>query len=140
MSVCVLDASFVFPWLFEDEASSEADAMLELVSQQGADIPSLWYTEIANGLGMAERRGRLSQAGLREAIGLLNGLHLALDASVSSHAFGKILDLMRDRRLTAYDATYLELALRRRLPLATNDKALQKAAFAAGVTLFEAKA
>jgi predicted nucleic acid-binding protein len=137
MTVCVLDASFVFPWLFEDEASPAADAMLEHVTRHGGYVPPLWYTEIANGLGMAERRGRLSPSGLREAINLLSHLHLTLDEFSTQGAFGPVIDLMREHRLTAYDATYLELALRRGLPLAINDKELRRAALASGAAVME---
>lgn len=138
MSLCVLDASFVFPWLFEDEASPEADAMLVLVGEQGAVVPALWYTEVANGLGMAERRNRLIRTEVREAITLLEGLPIVVDESVPARAFDVVLDLMRTHRLTAYDATYLELAIRRSLPLGTNDKDLRQAAPAAGVELLAA--
>jgi predicted nucleic acid-binding protein len=135
MAACVLDASSAFPWLFEDEATPEADAVLELVIQQGAIVPALWYTEIENGLGMAERRNRLSPTGVREACGLLRGLPLVLDEPAPERAFGAVLDLMRTHRLTAYDATYLELAIRRGLPLASSDRALRTAAVAIGVPL-----
>lgn len=134
----MLDASFVFPWLFEDEASPEADAMLALVGEQGAVVPTLWYTEVTNGLGMAERRNRLTRTEVQEAITLLEGLPLIVDETVPARAFDVVLDLMRTHRLTAYDATYLELAIRRGLPLATNDKDLRKAAPAVGVGLLEA--
>jgi predicted nucleic acid-binding protein len=132
---CVLDASSVFPWLFEDEATPEADAMLAMVGAQGAVVPSLWHIEIANGLGMAERRNRISQAEVADAVALLRGLPLAVDDMAPAHAFGTVLELMRDNRLTAYDAVYLELAIRSRLPIATNDRALRRAAASAGVPL-----
>jgi predicted nucleic acid-binding protein len=137
VSACVLDASLVFPWLFEDEASAEADALLELVNAQGAVAPALWHLECANGLGMAERRGRLTAAAVQEAITLLEGLPLTIDAPVPARTFGAVLALMRTHRLTAYDATYLELAMRLGLPLATGDKALRTAAVASGVALLQ---
>ena len=98
-------------------------------------MPALWYTEIKNGLGMAERRNRLSPDGVQEAVALLRDLPLVLDEPVPARAFGAVLDLMRSQRLTAYDATCLELAIRRRLPLASNDKALRTAARAVEVAL-----
>jgi len=137
VSLCVLDASLVFPWLFEDEASAEADALLDLVNAQGAVVPALWHLECANGLGMAERRGRLTAAAVQESIALLEGLPLAIDAPVPARTFSVVLDLMRAHRLTAYDATYLELAMRFGLPLATGDKALRTAAAAVGVALLQ---
>ena len=65
MSFWVLDASFVFPWLFEDEATTAADDMLALVEAHGAVVPTLWHTGIANGLGMAERRNRITPSKAR---------------------------------------------------------------------------
>jgi predicted nucleic acid-binding protein len=125
--------------VFEDEATPEADAMLAMVGTQGAVVPSLWYIEIANGLGIAERRNRLSQIAAAEAIALLTSLPLDVDDMAPAHAFGAVLDLMRRHRLTAYDAVYLELAIRRSLPIATNDRDLRRAAEAAGVALLEAR-
>jgi len=135
-----LDASFTFQWLFADEASPAGDAALGLVSTSGAAVPTLWFVEVANGLGMAERRGRLTQAGLQDALRLLRSLPLSVDEPASLSRSEPVLDLMRTHRLTAYDATYLELAARRGLPLATGDKALWRAAAAVGVTLLGADA
>jgi len=136
VSLCILDASFSFQWLFEDEASPEGDAALAAVRLTGAIIPALWFVEIANGLGMAERRGRISQAEIVEGLGLLRSLPLVV-AEVPDLAWcASILETMRAYRLTAYDATYLDLARRRALPLATRDRDLLVAAPAAGVPLF----
>ncbi len=138
MTACVLDASFTFQWLFEDEASSEGYAALAAIGREGAVVPPLWFVEITNGLGMAERRGRIAEAKLPEALSLLRLLPLTVSESPSLTWCEPILELMRAYRLTAYDATYLELASRRRLPLATRDRDLLVAAAAAGVTLFAA--
>jgi predicted nucleic acid-binding protein len=133
VSFCVLDASCAFPWVFIDEATSETDMLLDRIGQVGAVVPVPWNIEIANGLGMAERRGRLTPARALAAIDLLSALPLELDEAGSSRALGPVRDLMRVRGLTAYDAVYLDLALRRSLPLATRDKALQAAAQRAGL-------
>lgn len=140
MSVCVLDASFTFQWLFRDEASPEGDAALKMVSAEGASVPALWFVEIANGLGMAERHGRLTPAALGDALDLLRSLPLAVDELPDFQRSQAVLNLMRSHRLTAYDAIYLEFAIRRGLPLATYDKELRKAATAVGVKLLEAAA
>jgi predicted nucleic acid-binding protein len=140
VTICVLDASFTFQWLFEDEASPAGDAALGLVSAAGAAVPALWFIEVTNVLGMAERRGRLTQAGLQDALRLLRSLKLSVDEPASLAWSEPVLDLMRTHRLTAYDATYLELAARSGLPLATGDKALRRAAGAIGVTVLEASA
>lgn len=136
MTACVLDASFTFQWLFRDEASPEGYAALAEIGREGAIIPPLWFTEITNGLGMAERRGRISQTGMLEAMNLLRSLPLEIDEPPSLARCEVVLDLMRTYRLTAYDATYLELAQRRGLSLATRDRDLLAAAPAACVTLF----
>ena len=83
MSLCVLDASATFPWLFEDEASPAADALLDHVTEHGAVVPALWFLECANGLAMAERRGRIDGTGLAEAVALLRRLPLVVDGAAS---------------------------------------------------------
>lgn len=137
MSVCVLDASFTFQWLFKDEASPEGFAALAQVKAGGTVVPALWFVEITNGLGMAERRGRMSRSEIHEALRLLRSLRLDVDEPASLAWSEPVLDLMRMHRLTAYDTTYLDLAQRRGLPLATKDQALRVAARATGVSLFD---
>lgn len=132
----MLDASFTFQWLFRDEASQEGYAALAVMGREGAVVPPLWFFEIINGLGMAERRGRVTDAGLPEVMRLLCSLPLTIGEPPSLASCEPILELMRTHRLTAYDATYLDLARRRGLPLATRDRDLLVAASAAGVALF----
>ena len=136
MTACVLDASFTFQWLFQDEASPEGYAALAVVGREGAVIPALWFIEVTNVLGMAERRGRIQPDRLQDALRLLRSLPLAVDGPSSLAWSEPVLRLMRAHRLTAYDATYLELASRRGLPLATKDRDLLAAASAVGVPLF----
>lgn len=135
MALCVLDASATLPWLFEDEASPAADALLERVALAGAVVPPLWFLECANALATATRRSRIDAARLARNVGLLQRLPVEVDVSDPADALGTTLDLARAHRLTAYDASYLDLALRRGLPLATNDEPLRAAAGAAGVAL-----
>lgn len=132
----MLDASCTFPWLFEDEATPEADAMLERISAEGAAVPALWFIEVANGLGMAEPRGRLSAVDVENAMRLLGALPLTVSISPTLAPLTPVLALMRAHRLTAYDATYLRLAQEFGPPLATGDRDLQKAALAVGVPMF----
>lgn len=134
----MLDASFTFQWLLEDEASPEGDRTLAAIRLGGAAVPALWFVEITNVLGMAERRGRLSGAGVAEALTLLQSLPLEVAGPGALVEAGIVLDLMRRYGLTAYDATYLELALQLRLPIATRDRALLEAAAAAGAGVFTA--
>ncbi len=136
MAVCVLDTSFSLQWVFRDEASAEGYAALAVISIGGAAIPALWFVEITNSLGMAERRSRVDGAGLHHAFALLRSLPLTVDEPASLAWSQPVLDLMRTHRLTAYDATYLDLAIRLQLPLATKDRELIAAAPLVGVPLF----
>lgn len=105
MSACVLDTSFACQWLFGDEASSAGDAALRVIAQDGALVLALWVFEITNVLGLAARRGRLSTAGVQEALELLRSLPLTVDEPVSLGGSDIVLSLMQAHRLTAYDAT-----------------------------------
>lgn len=135
VSLCVLDASFTFQWLLEDEATPEGDVALAAIRLGGATVPALWLVEITNVLGVAERRGRLTPEAVLCALALLQSLPLDVAAPALAEA-AIVLDLMRRHRLTAYDATYLALAGRLRLPLATKDGGLLAAAPTAGISLF----
>ena len=135
MTTCVLDASATFPWLFEDEATATSRAHLARIARDGAAVPMLWFVETANGLGMAERRGRLDAGGVSGALALLQRLPLTVDLPGPDHP-ARIVALMRQYRLSAYDATYLELASRLGLPLLSLDKALLAAARLGGVSAF----
>jgi predicted nucleic acid-binding protein len=130
-----LDASIALAWCFADEATPAADALLDRLADEEAAAPALWRLEVANALAMAERRGRLSVAGLTRSVALLQGLAVAIDAEGSERAFRDLLDLARSERLTVYDAAYLELALRLGVPLASKDIKLRKAAARLGLAL-----
>jgi predicted nucleic acid-binding protein len=134
----VLDASIALGWCFADEATPATDALLDRLADEEAVAPALWRIEVANALAMAERRGRLSVAGLTRSVGLLQRLAVAIDLEGSERAFRELLDLARSERLTAYDAAYLELALRLGLPLASKDARLRTAAAGLGLTVLGA--
>ena len=131
----VLDVSLSCAWCFADEANAEAWAILERLQTHQAHVPALWLWETANVLVQAERRGRISPASIRTYLGLLEGLPISVDQPSTASAWHDTLALARSHRLTSYDAAYLELALRRSLPLASRDQALQAAARAEGVPL-----
>jgi len=135
MSDLVLDVSLSRAWCFADEATAESWAILELLQTGQAQVPALWLWETANVLVQAERRGRISPAAIRTFLGLLEGLPISVDQPGTASAWHDTLALARSHRLTSYDAAYLELALRRGLPLASRDQALQAAARAEGVPL-----
>ena len=124
----VIDASIALAWSFEDERTPPVLAVLEETIQHGAVVPMLWRLEIANSLRSALRRGRITQEFRDEALTDLADLRIEIDADTNTHAWSSIVLLSDGHDLTPYDAAYLELALRRNLPLATLDKALQAAA------------
>lgn len=135
MSAFVLDSSVALCWCFADEATPETDRVLQRARDEGAVVPSLWRLEIANVLVGAERRGRATRAEVDAALSLLGALNLEIDSETDLRALVEIAGLARDERLTTYDACYLDLALRRGLPLATHDRELAGAARRRGVLL-----
>ena len=112
MTASVLDASIALAWCFADEATPATDALLDRLADEDAVAPALWRLEVANALTIAERRGRLRVAGLARSVSLLQRLAVAIDPEGSNRAFREIPDLARSERLSVYDATCLELALR----------------------------
>ncbi len=119
-------------WVLGDEQSARADASLEQVVEIGGIAPALWWVEVRNVLVMAERRGRLTQADTAAAVQALDALGIRLDHAPDNTS---VLQLARTHSLTAYDAMYLELAIRQQRPLATLDRTLSAAAQAEGITL-----
>ena len=136
MKALVIDGSTALGFLLRDEQDSCALGALAAI-EKGVPtfIPAHCRVETANGLLMAERRKRMTQSDVAEAIGLLGSLPLATDAETAAMAGRDTLALARQYGLTIYDAAYLELAMRRGASLATNDRELAKAARAAGVEL-----
>ena len=133
----VLDNSIVMAWSFEDEVDKYADAVLERLADTRAVVPGLWPLEVANALLMGERRKRSTEAETIRWTGILAALPITIDGETNSHAWSDTLSLARGHNLSAYDAAYLELAIRRGLPLATIDGKLRTAAEAVGVALLE---
>jgi predicted nucleic acid-binding protein len=135
MTGFVLDASSVLAWCFEDEGGPEADALIDKVVAEGAVVPGLWFLEIANGLVSGERRRRIKPAESAAFVTMIEVLPIDADAATGHRALHETLSLAREHRLSAYDAAYLELAMRLGLPLATDDRSLAAAARHAGVVL-----
>ncbi len=134
----VLDNSVAMLWLLPQSnpaGMALADKVLTQLQNDGAMAPSLWTLEAANVIAKCQRLGKITQAQASAFVALLEGLGIAIDTSTSQRALHDTLDLARQFRLSAYDAAYLELALREQLPLATLDDALQNAAREAGVAL-----
>jgi len=131
----VLDASVTLAWHFEDEASAEVRSVAHRAFADGVAVPQHWLLEVLSGLLRGERRNRASSAGTDEFVASLQDLSTEIDDLDQDHVISVLLPLARDQRLSLYDATYLELASRRRLPLATLDSSLVRAARAVGVEL-----
>jgi predicted nucleic acid-binding protein len=135
VSALVIDSSAALSWCVEDEASPESDALFELVRDQGAVVPGLWHLEVANVLLQAEKRGRIATGDVTMRLELIAELPITTDNETTARAWREILALARAEGLTTYDAAYLELAIRRSLPLQTKDAALICAAKRSGVAL-----
>ena len=138
MTDLVLDASIALSWCFRNEATAVGDRVLERLAAETASVPAIWHLEIANVLALSERRGRLTPANSSEFIALLETPGVVIDAEMPSRALGRVLDLARAERLTAYDAAYLELAMRLGIPLASKDADLCNAAERLGVNVLRA--
>jgi len=134
VSRLVVDSSVTGAWCLQDEHNAAADQLLAMVAEHGGIVPALWPAEMANILVMAERRGRIGPADAERAVALLRRLPLAIEPA-DGETLGRARALAREYGLTAYDAWYLEVALRLALPLATFDTVLRTAAETAGVDL-----
>jgi predicted nucleic acid-binding protein len=137
MSRFVLDCSVTMTWCFEDETSPWTQSVLAAITAREAVVPGHWPLEVANVLAIAERRQRVTAAQIARFLANLDGLRITVDDQTAKKAFGDILALARTHQLTAYDAAYLELALRSGCPLASLDDALNRAATRLGIALFE---
>jgi predicted nucleic acid-binding protein len=129
----VLDGSVPLAWYFKDEADPYADAIAARFPGVQAIVPVIWPLEVANAVLMGERRKRSTEAQAAKWLGYLGSLPIAVDDETNVRAWGDVLSLARANKLSAYDAAYLELALRRGLRLATLDDRLKAAAVAVGV-------
>jgi len=127
MAGYVLDCSVALAWVLPDENEAHAAALLARLSTERAIVPQVWSLEVSNGLLVAERRGRLKAAEVERAIGAIDALPIEVDAGTHARALHQTRELAVAHRLTSYDAAYLELALRFRLPLATLDHKLRSA-------------
>lgn len=134
MSV-VIDASLTLTWYFDDETTQAADAVLDRVSEVGAVVPTLWRLEVANAFQSALRRKRITALYRDESLIELAAMPITIDQDTDTYAWTTTVRLAERFGLTIYDATYLELAQRRSLPLATLDKELREAAASLNVTL-----
>ncbi|MDE0407628.1 MAG: type II toxin-antitoxin system VapC family toxin [Alphaproteobacteria bacterium] len=129
----VLDCSVAMAWVFPDESSEATDRLRDSLVNDRAFVPSLWPVEVGSVLLAATRRRRIGAGEWPVICASLDALPIEIEQVPTSCVWGPALALADRHDLSVYDATYLELALRMRLPLATLDRALAAAARAAGV-------
>lgn len=133
----IIDASLTISWFFDDENTPEGDAVLERVERSGAVVPALWRFEVVNAFQSAIRRRRTDAKRRNLALVRLGEMPIRVDADSLSCVWTATLQFADRAAITVYDAAYLELAHRMKLPLATLDKQLRRAAEAEGVKLIE---
>ncbi|OGD11700.1 MAG: DNA-binding protein [Candidatus Aminicenantes bacterium RBG_13_62_12] len=131
----VVDNSVVMAWCFKDQANAYADSVLERLADTVAYVPSVWPLEVVNVLLAAERKRSMSQANSVRFISLVSELPIIVENDNFEKTMKELLGLARAHDLSSYDASYLELAMRKGLPLATLDDKLRKAAAHASVPI-----
>lgn len=135
MKEVVIDASVALAWCFPDEKSAYAERVLEGLEGRTVLVPAVWALEVANGLLVGERRKRIGQADILRFAELLEAVAVQEIALPLSAHIGSVLPLAREYKLSAYDASYLDMAMRSGAELATADEALETAARSAGVPM-----
>ena len=133
----VVDNSVVMSWCFKDETNRYADAVLDKLSESTAIAPSIWPLEVVNVLLVAERQKRLKQVDSVRFITLLSQLPIVVEGIGSEKVMKDLLALGRTSHLSSYDASYLDLAMRKDCPIATIDKKIMEAAKEVSVTILE---
>lgn len=133
----VLDGSVALAWYFRDEKDAYADAVAARFPNVEAVVPTIWPLEIANAVLMGERRKRSTIAQASSWLSFLSSLSIIVDGETGQRAWTDTLNLARTHKLSAYDAAYLELAIRLARPLATLDEELKAAAKVVGVPLYK---
>ncbi|HEY9010364.1 MAG TPA: type II toxin-antitoxin system VapC family toxin [Devosia sp.] len=131
----VIDASIALAWTYDDERTDVVAAIFQRVARFGAIAPAIWPMEIANSFNVAVRKERITRPYRDELVANFIRLAIEVEHQPSTTYWYEILNLADRHNLTIYDASYLELAMRRQLPLATLDKELIAAALAEGVAV-----
>jgi predicted nucleic acid-binding protein len=134
MDSFVLDVSACMPWCCQDEATSSSEETLTwAIDGAEINVPSLWPWEIMNAVAVAIRRGRVPETRASEFFSQMSAFNIRIAPSPRLAEFGRLVVLAGRFQLTAYDAAYLDLAIRLALPLATLDDDLRRAALLQGV-------
>ncbi|NUQ61937.1 MAG: type II toxin-antitoxin system VapC family toxin [Pirellulales bacterium] len=129
----IIDCSLTMAWCFGDEGTEETARIQDRLVAEAAVVPAHWFLEVANVLAMAEKHKRISAADSTQFVAQLAALDIQIDDQSSGRAFDHLLPLSRSYGLTSYDAAYLDLALRRQLPLASLDDDLRCVAKSLGL-------
>ena len=124
----VVDNSIVMAWCFKDESNAYSDSILDRLTETVAIVPSIWPLEVVNVLLVAERRKRISEADSVRFTALLSQLPIRVEYESPDRVMKDLSGLARSTNLSSYDASYLDLAMSKGVPLATSDKKLRKAA------------
>ena len=135
----VLDNSVSMRWFFNDgkpEQLEYANTVMAALKTTKAIVPVIWGLEVANVIAKAEAKTLVTESRSEAFLETLKELSIEVDGATLAHALSGTLQLARRYKLTAYDASYLELALRLQLPLASLDENLLKAAKKAGLQKF----
>ena len=132
MTSVVIDNSVFMAWCLGDEDEPTAILAMQRVAEDGGIAPRIWWYELRNALLMSERHGRISPQQVLATLADTVALAIEID---ENHNEASILSLTRQHELSVYDAAYLEVALRRNLPLATLDRRLREAAETMGVAV-----
>ena len=127
----VVDCSITLPWFLEDERTKFTDQILNALHEVEYWVPSIWRLEMVNGLLMAERRKRIDKAWRIESVDQASRLKVRVD--LVQPGMSAVANLADRHGLTAYDAAYLELAVRQKFGLITQDRDLVRAADAEGL-------
>lgn len=136
MRYLVMDASVAVAWMVDAPVPDVASRVLRLIETgTTAVVPDLWYYEVCNSLLTAERKGRAAPALISSLVRDIERLADFLEASPTTPSL--LMAAARESGLTAYDAAYLELARRRKLPLATLDAKMRAAAQKAGIEVLK---
>jgi predicted nucleic acid-binding protein len=132
----VVDNSVVMSWCFKDETNQYADAVLDCLSETTAFVPAIWPFEVVNVLLVAERKKRLSEADSVRFITLLSQLPIIVAHEGAQRMMKDVLALARSNNLSSYDASYLDLSMRKGIPIATLDNSLIEASKKTNVPIF----
>lgn len=135
----VIDNSVVMAWCFKDEANQYADHILGRLEDSDGFVPAIWPLEVCNVLLVAERKKRIGDAGSTRFIALLSELPIIVEQESPERMIKDIFALARKYKLSSYDASYLDLAMRKGLPIATLDKNLFAAAKRSKVPILSGK-